>query len=84
MHIMIKGNYLNLDDALVVSEIKNAGNEGAKFFCITLKNGNTVELLYHSIHEYDVEYFNANFHFGTDVFFYNAYKEILNRLTDAA
>lgn len=84
MHIMIKGNYLNLDEALVVSEIKNVGNEGAQFFCITLKNGNTIEFFYHRIHEYDVQTTNGNFHFGTSSFFLNAHKEILNKLTNAA
>lgn len=82
MHIMIKGNYLNLDDALVVSEIKNVGNEGAKLFFITLKNGKSIEFFYHSMYEYDVLALNANFHFGTSAFFCNTHKNILNILTN--
>lgn len=83
MHVMINGNYLNLDDALVVSEIKNVGNEGAQFFSITLKNGNTIEFFYHSTYQYDVQTANGIFNFGTSALFYDAHKEILNKLTNA-
>lgn len=85
MHIMIKGNYLNLDEALIVSEIKDVGNEGCKLFCITLKNGNTIEFFYNRSYQTDVETTSTgNFNFGTAAFFFNAHKEILNKLTNAA
>lgn len=80
---MIKGNYLNLDEVLVVSEIKEVGSEGAKFFCITLKNGKEIEFFYHRSCQEDVKASNGNFRFGTSAFFYNAHKEILNKLTNA-
>lgn len=83
MHVMIKGNYFNLDDVLAVSEIRSVGNEGAQLFSITLKNGNTIEFFYHRIHEDDVKISNGNFIFGTSAFFLNARKEILNKLTNA-
>lgn len=83
MHILIKDNYLNLDDVLVVSTIKNAGNEGAKFFTITLKSGKSIEFLYYQGNQEDVFVSNGNFNFGTYAFFDNAYKDILNKLTDA-
>lgn len=83
MHVMIKGNYLNLDEVLVLSEIKDIGNEGCKLFCITLKNGNTIEFFYSRSHQNDVQAASTgNFNFGTAEFFYNSHKEILNKLTD--
>jgi hypothetical protein len=81
---MIKGNYLNLDDALVVSEIASVGSEGAKFFCITLKNGKAIEFFYHSSRQEDAKTSNGNFSFGTSAFFFNAHEEIIKILTDAS
>ena len=84
MHIMIKGNYLNLDEVLVVSEIKDVGGEGCKLFGITNRNGNTIEFFYSRSYQFDVEASSAGyFNFGTYEFFSNAHKEILNKLTDA-
>jgi len=81
---MIKGNYLNLDDVLVVSEIKNVGNEGCKIFFLTLKNGNRVEFFYDRSYQQDVQPASSgNFNFGTFAFFSNAHKEIINTLTNA-
>lgn len=84
MHIIIKGNYLNLDDVLVVSAIEKSGEHGAMIFRITYKNGKNFEFYYNSTFKKDVETENGNFYFGTDCFFYNAHKEILNTLTNAA
>lgn len=84
MHIMIKGNYLNLDEILVVSEIKDVGSEGCKVFVITLKNSNTIEFFYNRSYKNDVQVASTgNFNFGTAAFFLNAHKEILKKLTDA-
>lgn len=84
MHIIIKGAYLNLDEALVVSEIKDIGSEGCKLFCITLKNGNTIELFYDRSYQNDVQVSSTgNFNFGTYAYFENAHKEILKTLTNA-
>lgn len=85
MHIMINGNYLNLDEVLVVSEIKDVGNEGCKLFCMTLKNSNTIEFFYNRSYHRDVEVSSkGNFNFGTSAFFLNTHKEIINILTNAA
>lgn len=83
MHILIKDNYLNLDDVLVVSTIKSVGNEGAKFFTMTLKSGKSIEFFYHQGNQDDVSVSNGDFNFGTYAFFNNAYKDILNKLTNA-
>lgn len=83
MHIMIKGNYLNLDETLIVSEIKDVGSEGCKVFVITLKNGNAIEFFYNRSYQNDVQVASTgNFNFGTAAFFLNAHKEIINKLTD--
>lgn len=84
MHIMIKDNYLNLDDVLVVSEIRNAGGDGAQLFYIMLKNCSKVEFLYHRSHEYEVLFLGGDFHFGSAKLFLSAYTEIIKKLTDAA
>jgi hypothetical protein len=83
MHVIIKGNYFNLDDVLVVSEIKDVGRDGAKFFSITLKNGNYIEFFYSKSYQEDVSVAKGNFNFGTAAFFHNSHEEILNILTDA-
>lgn len=82
MHLFIKDNYLNLDDVLVVSTIEDAGSHGGKFFSITYKNGKAFDFFYSRSNQKDVYTSTGHFHFGTDCFFYNAHKEILNKLTD--
>lgn len=84
MHILIKDNYFNLDDILIVSVIEGVGCEGAKFFTATCKNLKTIEFFYSPSYQQDVYISNGNFFFGTDVFFFNAHKEIINKLTNAA
>lgn len=81
MHIIIKGIYLNLDDVLVVGDIKKA--DGGNYFSVTYKNGKTIDLFFASFYQKDVDTSDGNFYFGTDVFFFNAHKEILNKLTNA-
>jgi hypothetical protein len=83
MYIMIKGNYVSLNDVQSVTEICSVG-EGFKFFIIRYKQGSDIEFSYQKQNQTDVHINSkGNFHFGTDCFFYNAHKEILNILTNA-
>lgn len=84
MHIMIKGNYLNLDDVLVLGAIEDVQGDDAKFFSITYKNGKTSDFFYSQANQKDVYTSSGQFYFGTDAFFYNAHKEIINKLTNAS
>lgn len=82
MHIIIKGNFLSLNDVQSVTEIQTVG-EGFKFFILRYKQGCDIEFSYQAQIKTDVHVnLKGNFSFGTDAFFFNAYKEILNKLTN--
>lgn len=83
MHTIIKGNFLDLDDICVVSEIKPVGNEGCRLFTITYKNGMVLEFFYAQYFTEDVGVNKGNFNFGTYAFFDNAHKDIFKILTYA-
>jgi hypothetical protein len=84
MHIMIKGNFISLNDVQSVSEICSVG-EGFKFFILRYKQGSDIEFSYQPQNKTDVHVnLKGNFSFGTDAFFYNAHKDILNKLTNAS
>lgn len=84
MHIMIKGNYISLDDVQSVTEICSVG-EGFKFFILRYKQGSDIEFSYHIQNQTDVHVnLKGNFSFGTYAYFQDAHESIIKILTQHA
>jgi hypothetical protein len=81
MHIMIKGNFIDLDDVLTVTDIHPIGSDGFMSFIIQYKNDKKLEFCYHKSYETDIKIVGSEILFGTATFFQNAHADIIKILT---